>query len=114
MSELKDKFSQLQEKHIKVEALHTKLGGLLQDAKQVDALKELIASTELRQINIVVSPPSGEALSVHITDALGKTYSYKTSTPTTMHVTAVEAALQHAENDVLQRIGEVNTQLDSL
>lgn len=112
---LEEKRQALAVKQAEINALQKELDGLEQDETQVSDFQQLIASgIEVKQINIVLNPPTGETLKASLVDSNANVYSYSTNTETTMHLTGLNAMLQHAKNDVEARRTDANLMLDLL
>ena len=109
---LEEKKQALLAKQQDINSLQKELASLDADEQQVQQFQQLLDSgIEIKQLNIVVSPSTGEALKATIVDNSGKSYSYSTQTATTMHMSAINAALSHASNDVNARIEALYNQM---
>lgn len=108
-----EKKNELIARQSEIGALNNELSALIADSNELEALKTTLPNVQVKQINIVVNPPNASKLEATIVDDQGRSMKYATETETTMHISAINAAIAHAEADIEQRIEDAYAKLNA-
>lgn len=93
-------------------ALNQQLEQLINDEEQLIALQNSLKDKTVKQINVSLNLPTGEAIAVVITDRYGEKYKYSSTSPSNHIVaTMLEAGIAEAASDINTRKQEIVNKL---
>lgn len=110
-----EKSKALEEKKAAIQAVESRINVINYESQQVTLVKGIVSrGAELKGLSILNNPPSGGKTGITLTFADGSKREFKTDSPNTLLVAALNKIIEDSEADILERKTAAEIDMDNL